>query len=542
MIQLKSQVTQLIDEATAACRVTCPDAPILHHEIKLRAQLQAYQPTLMFFGQYNAGKSTLINALLAEGEHEVAPTSDAPCTSEITEYTFGDYTVFDTPGIQAPEEHERVSRDKLKEAHAVVFVMNTGGTHENLTMVNEIVEIWRSGRAVLVALNDRQGYDFDSPDVARIVDKLCENLVKVAQDPQIEADVPVVLVNARTGWKARKYMAMPEGSRDRNKGDLLFERSKVGVLADEMHRALIASSSSEALLRPTLLALIEALEETEVAIQTSQSKGSAQASYYEGLRALLTSARRDFEDMARLGIEALQHELAGDLLSAIRAQMPLELFFESYSDKADEQFQHALRHIQSRLRDDFESFGQAQPHIHGPDFAHDASAHNSSHSFKGGFTFDAGKASEFFKSGGADGAIKGVLLKLRSWKIPGLKGRWEKTLGRWAGQLGKGLGIGIQVASALYDLHSARAAQLAYQDAKRSQHEQEKLVSTQLASRAQQHVLTQVPSIAYECFEPIEKELEAQLNGSHDASTQHAHTLRTLRQLRERAIAIMAHT
>ncbi|MGR5419948.1 IS4/Tn5 family transposase DNA-binding protein [Vibrio sp. PNB22_4_1] len=51
--------------------------------------------------------------------------------------------------------------------------------------------------------------------------------------------------------------------------------------------------------------------------------------------------------------------------------------------------------------------------------------------------------------------IKGVLLQGRAFKITGLKGRWEKTLGQWAG---KGVII-VQVLTALWDVYRAGKAQ-----------------------------------------------------------------------------------
>jgi len=51
----------------------------------LAERLQAHKPPVaMVYGFYNAGKSTLINALLGD---ERAPTGDVPTTAEAKEYT-----------------------------------------------------------------------------------------------------------------------------------------------------------------------------------------------------------------------------------------------------------------------------------------------------------------------------------------------------------------------------------------------------------------------------------------------------------------------
>ena len=68
-------------------------------------------PRVMVFGTYNAGKSTLVNALVGK---EVARVSDHPETDQITSYPWRGFMLDDTPGIDAPVEHERVTRARME--------------------------------------------------------------------------------------------------------------------------------------------------------------------------------------------------------------------------------------------------------------------------------------------------------------------------------------------------------------------------------------------------------------------------------------------
>lgn len=73
--------------------------------------LTVEKPKVMVYGIYNSGKSTLINALCKE---EVAEMADRPMTDQITEYDRGDYVLVDSPGVDAPIQHELVTEEHIK--------------------------------------------------------------------------------------------------------------------------------------------------------------------------------------------------------------------------------------------------------------------------------------------------------------------------------------------------------------------------------------------------------------------------------------------
>ncbi|WP_304335475.1 dynamin family protein, partial [Conchiformibius steedae] len=76
---------------------------------------------IMVYGVYNAGKSTLINALLGK---EVAPIADIPKTDSVTAYRWRQYDILDTPGVDAPIEHQEITDGEMLKADAVIFVAN----------------------------------------------------------------------------------------------------------------------------------------------------------------------------------------------------------------------------------------------------------------------------------------------------------------------------------------------------------------------------------------------------------------------------------
>ena len=57
------------------------------------------KPEIMFYGIYNAGKSSILNELLGSDQAKV---DDVPTTDRIDRYEWNGYSIVDTPGVDAP--------------------------------------------------------------------------------------------------------------------------------------------------------------------------------------------------------------------------------------------------------------------------------------------------------------------------------------------------------------------------------------------------------------------------------------------------------
>jgi len=74
-----------------------------------------------FIGQYNAGKSTLIKALTGNSTVKI---SAEICTDKVTEYSWQDVLLLDTPGIYAGnKEHDTITLEKISKCDLLVFVV-----------------------------------------------------------------------------------------------------------------------------------------------------------------------------------------------------------------------------------------------------------------------------------------------------------------------------------------------------------------------------------------------------------------------------------
>ena len=85
-------------------------APAIDERIPIRVAL---------FGQYNAGKSTLVNTLLKK---RVAVTGDAPETKLAHVYEVDGFEIADLPGGDARVQESQEALRALDSAHTVLYI------------------------------------------------------------------------------------------------------------------------------------------------------------------------------------------------------------------------------------------------------------------------------------------------------------------------------------------------------------------------------------------------------------------------------------
>lgn len=170
--------------------------------------LSSDKSKVMVYGIYNSGKSTLVNALC---KTEVAQMADRPMTYQITEYDRGDYYLVDSPGINAPEEHEIISDSYLNKCHIILFVASTKGMFEDRKNYERLAHLIQKEIPFIIVLNDR-GYPVKSDatqeekekakllneqELKNIQYKFIKNLTEVSGDHDITKKYEVIIVNAK---------------------------------------------------------------------------------------------------------------------------------------------------------------------------------------------------------------------------------------------------------------------------------------------------------------------------------------------------------
>ena len=191
-------------------------------------------PAIMVFGIYNAGKSTLLNAMLGE---ERADMGDTPMTDKVDPYPWRGFTLLDTPGIDAPIEHEEVSRAQLELSDVVLFVLSNDGSFEERKIYEEMCNILSSKKPLIVIINNKSGQTETDDAYRYIYDAVARNLQEEAKKrglSQFASEVPILLINAKTALKGRLE----------NKGKLI-EHSQLPMLMDIIEERLKQCGANE---------------------------------------------------------------------------------------------------------------------------------------------------------------------------------------------------------------------------------------------------------------------------------------------------------
>jgi GTP-binding protein EngB required for normal cell division len=164
----------------------------LHREI--RAAKHEIKPSIMFYGVYNAGKSTLLNALISENRAAVA---DRPMTDSIDTYQWQGYEILDTPGIDAPIEHQKTTEEQLLKTDVVLFVVSSD-TFENEYIYERMALLAKQNKPLLLIVNMKQ--TLSKQEQIEVGSRIAVHLERVS----ISHEKPEVkFVNAKSALKGK---------------------------------------------------------------------------------------------------------------------------------------------------------------------------------------------------------------------------------------------------------------------------------------------------------------------------------------------------
>lgn len=141
--------------------------------------INRYNPSIMFYGVYNAGKSSLVNALFGK---YIAEVGDIPTTCKVTEYSYGGFKIVDTPGINGPDEHWIISENEIKKHDVILFVVDDSDTFDSLLVSQEIVRIVELKKPLILVMNIKNGPSYREEKI----EKLISNINNVCKDKKID--------------------------------------------------------------------------------------------------------------------------------------------------------------------------------------------------------------------------------------------------------------------------------------------------------------------------------------------------------------------
>jgi GTPase SAR1 family protein len=387
---------------------------------------------VMLYGSYNAGKSSLINALLME---DVAAIGDIPKTSTADLYKWNDCYLLDTPGVNAPIEHEEVAESQIDRSELLLFVVRQGD-QDVKDVYSRMFQMLARDKQIFIVFN----HELSPDELPEALARLTDIMATYAQSHQIDlrrvGEIPIIPVNVKTAMKARLKGSEPLAE---HSGITQFESVFLSWLRnfDTDHHYLdrLRKFIHQCVVNPLLDSISKESKVDDLAgLKNLQCQRDEIVRQYD----LLDS---QVANHVRAELVRLKPEIAS-AMSSSSSKIEIESEIFQLADRVVQTTTDFLQQRCDEVTDDL-----------------NAALDISIDSENSGGRSNLGDAIEkaVMKSAKSIDAntIKDGLLMLRKFKFPGIKGRWEKTLGGWATKAS----WVITVATSAYEIYSASAEQ-----------------------------------------------------------------------------------
>lgn len=194
----KETITKLtLLQAELVKNYLCSNDQIKEICSEIENKINDFRPKIMLYGYYNAGKSTLLNALLGA---ELATIGKDRTTKEVGEYIYNGYTIYDTPGIGINNNDDKITFNQYKKCEIIIFVLNAALDIEDKIIYKKIKEVLEHKKSLIIAINNTRGFDTES--MIKIKNKVIFNLAKIGVENCLN-DISLIEIDAKSALKAR---------------------------------------------------------------------------------------------------------------------------------------------------------------------------------------------------------------------------------------------------------------------------------------------------------------------------------------------------
>lgn len=219
--------------------------------------IKRHTPSIMFYGVYNSGKSSIINAIFGE---YIAEVNDIPTTKAVKKIDWKGFDLTDTPGINANDEHNAIAISEIEKNDVILFVVDDGGSFDTDLVAKEILKIIKANKPLLVVVNekiaiheiDMKNSEKESDATFKIRHKLIQNVVLEAERQQIknvEKKFEVLSVNALSAY-TMKIATKTIKKEDAAANELILKSSRIRDLEVAIEKLLEQASGIRQLITP----------------------------------------------------------------------------------------------------------------------------------------------------------------------------------------------------------------------------------------------------------------------------------------------------
>ncbi len=433
------QLTQNIDASLPLIKQCYDIDPTLKQELQQSIENKVLQ--VMLYGAYNAGKSTLINALLGR---EAAKVNDIPTTDSIDLYDWNGFHLLDTPGINAPIEHQKTTEEQLKRSSVMLFVIREGD-QDVRDVYERLFDMLKRGKKVFIVLN----HQLTNPDDKTLaICKVNDSIRKLAPNYQITQEeitkITLYPINARTAYNGRV-----------KNSEKLLERSGYSQFLQGFRQWVQIQDNEQQHLEGLKQQINERWYNPAIGVLESRMGAN------DNENVINLKVKRSQLETEQSLLKLNSHRFITQQVNLLKSDVSSVLQYSASQAELDSKLQRVFIQLPTTIEKWLEDeLGKIDNKLYLPvNHKHIQKDGNSSNQLTD-TVLDTAKNALKDKEN-----LKQAFLLGRKLKIPGLKGRWEKTLGQWAGKAA----IAIQVVTFFYDIYKANADQEYENQRKRQQ-------------------------------------------------------------------------
>lgn len=413
----------------------------------LQEKKAAESVDITVYGIYSHGKSTLVNALCGA---ESAKMGIAPTTAVVQRYPWRGYHLLDTPGIDAPIEHQAIAEEQLRKSELVIYVLQSTDLDDARAWKELADNVERRQKTILV-VNDFNQCRTKPELMTRLKDGYRTNLQKEGAARGINSIcdyVPIYFVNAKSALKGKLE----------NK-EILLAASGINELEHAIHDAVRNVSAHDVIqtLKRNFIDLLRLCESSLCPVEKSVIFNEAQASLREVSEVRNAAAlkiQRDLEGMLatyRGRIYTLFESTHDEQL--LRNQ--LSDIMEEVGGNLEECIRKTLSHAKKRVEDICDNIDKlSSVYVDTTAVADDTNATISEVS-----TLQTLPWKDMLQHVNWEESINSAVIKILEMGkkfLPKIfKGIGKKTMAKWASRLTAALGPILTAGIAVYEFYSA---------------------------------------------------------------------------------------